>query len=179
MKRFLVCASIILVGAVIQALLVVGDPIPTQSWAFSLRVVASASVLILLVWSTFGIVDDNRLTLRLLLVTIVAVFCGILAGILNPVLALVVAVISLPVLAAAAAGPVHAVTRTIKAAPVRVFLGLAWAAVLLIVNAAVALVLGFFVTGPAAAGLTWLAFGISAAVLAIYWASLHRRAQSS
>lgn len=176
MKGVLVYTPIILVGAVIQALLVVGDPVPTTSWSFASRATASAVVLIALVWLTIGIAD-SRPSARLLLATVIAVISGIAAGILNPVLALLVALISLPILTAA--GSLKRSVQTIMLSPVRTFLGFAWAAVLLIVNAVVALVLGFFVTGPVAAGITWLVFGISAAILATYWASLHRRAHSS
>ncbi|KZF07199.1 MAG: hypothetical protein WBD41_00880 [Rhodococcus sp. (in: high G+C Gram-positive bacteria)] len=169
---------IILVGALIQALLVVGDPVPTVSWWFSVKAVASALVLIVTIWLTMGFAahTNSRFSLRLLLSVTVAVICGVAAGVLNPILALVVALVSLPVLSAAAAGPLRSVARTIRFAPLRAFFGLAWAAVLIIVNVVAALVLGFFVTGPVAAGITWLVFGISATSLATYWASLHRRA---
>lgn len=171
---------IIVVGAVMQALLVVGDPVPTMSWWFSVRVLASALVLVLMVWLTIGFAahTDARFSPRLLLAVTVAVLCGIVAGILNPILVLLVAVTSLPVLSAAAAGTLTTVTRTITFAPIRAFLGLAWSAVLIIANVVAGLVLGFFVTGPVAAGITWFVFGTSAAILATYWASLHRRAHS-
>lgn len=141
-RSLLVFLPIILVGALIQALLVVGDPVPTATWWFSARVVASASVLIVTIWLTMGFAahTDNLFSPRLLLAVTVAVICGITAGVLNPILALLVALISLPVLSAAAAGQLTKVTRTIMFAPLRTFLGLAWAAVLIIVNVAAALV---------------------------------------
>ncbi|SNS59907.1 hypothetical protein [Rhodococcoides kyotonense] len=176
MKRVLVFVPIILVGAVIQALLVVGDPVPTTSWGFMVRALASTVVSIALVWLIVGIAN-NRLSGRLLVATAVAVIAGIAAGVLNPVLALLVAVIALPVLTAA--GSLKNSIRTIRFAPIRSFLGFAWAAMLLIVDVVAALLLGFFVTGPVAAGLTWIVFGISAVILAVHWASLHRRAHAS
>ncbi|MDI9915661.1 hypothetical protein [Rhodococcus sp. IEGM 1379] len=171
----------ILVGAVIQALLVLGDPVPTTSWWFAARVLASASVLILSLWLTmsFAAHTDTPFSSRLLLAATVTVLCGIVAGILNPILPLLVAVMSLPVLSAAAAGPLKEVTRTITFAPIRTSLGLAGSAVLIIVNVVAGLLLGFFVTGVVAAAITWLVFGISATILATHWASLHRRAHSS
>jgi hypothetical protein len=180
-RGLLTYAPIIVVGAVIQALLVLGDPVPTTSWWFSVRVLASALVLILALWLTMGFAahTDGRSSPRLLLAVTVAVLCGIVAGILNPILPLLVALISLPVLSAVAAGPLRAVTRTITFAPIRTFLGFAGATVLIIVNVVAGLVLGFFVTGVVAAGITWLVFGTSAAILATYWASLHRRAHPS
>ncbi|MFD6517929.1 hypothetical protein [Rhodococcus sp. NPDC060176] len=159
----------------------VGDPVPTATWSFAARVLASVSVLVLVLWLTIGFAThtDARFSPRLLLAVTVTVLCGIVAGILNPILPLLVAVISLPVLSAAAAGPVKEVTRTITFAPIRTSLGLAGSAVLIIANVVAGLLLGFFVTGVVAAAIAWLVFGISATILATHWASLHRRAHSS
>ena len=180
-RGLLVYVPTIVMGSVIQALLVVGDPVPTTTWSFAARVLASASVLVLVLWLTIGFAahTDAGFSPRLLLAVTVAVLCAIVVGILNPILALLVALISLPVLSAAAAGPVKAVTRTITFAPIRTSLGLAGSAMLIIVNVVAGLLLGFFVTGVVAAAITWLVFGISATILATHWASLHRRANSS
>jgi len=180
-RALLTYVPIIVVGALIQALLVLGDPVPTTSWSFAIRVLSSALVLILMLTLTMGFAahTNTRFSPRLFLAVTIAVLCGIVAGILNPILPLLVALISLPVLSAVAVGPVKAVARTITFAPIRTFLGLTGSTVLIIANVVAGLLHGFFVTGPAAAGMTWLVFGISATILATYWASLHRRAHSS
>ncbi len=180
-RALLTHVPIIVVSAVFQALLVLGNPVPTISWWFSVRVLASVLVLILMLWLTMGFAayTDTRFSPRLLLAVTVAVLCGIVAGVLNPILPLLVAVISLPVLSAVAVGPLKAVARTIAFAPIRAFLGSVGSAVLIIANVVAGLLLGFFVTGVVTAALTWLVFGISATILATYWASLHRRAHAS
>lgn len=180
-RGLLAYGPIVVIGAVVQALTVIGDPVPTMSWGFSARVLVSMSVSTLTVWllMSLAVRPKARFSPRLLLAVTVAVLCGIVAGILDPILALLVALISLPVLSAAATGSVKAVIPTITFAPIRVFLGLIWAVLLMIVNVVAALFLGFFVTGPVAAGITWLLFGVSAAILTTHWASLHRRAHSS
>ncbi|MBQ7803963.1 hypothetical protein [Rhodococcus sp. (in: high G+C Gram-positive bacteria)] len=179
-RTLLTYVPVILVGAMFQALLILGDPVATTSWWFSVRVLASALVLILMLWLTMGLAThtNTRFSPRLLLAVTVTVLCGIVAGIPNPILPLLVALISLPVLSAVAAGPVKAVAQTIAFAPIRTFLGLAGSAALIIANMAAGLLLGFFVTGVVAAAITWLVFGISATILAVYWASLHRRAHT-
>lgn len=179
-----VVLPVVIVGALVQALLVVGDPTPEGAWGFALRVVVSGLAMVVALWLTVGAaataVDvDERFSIpsiRLLIGVTAAVVVGALAGVLSPILPIVVAAAGLPLLSALAVRPRTAAFRTVTYSPGRALLGFFWVAVLFFVNWVIALVLGFFVDGPVAAALTWAVFGLSTAILATYWAVLHRRA---
>ncbi|HMT50489.1 MAG TPA: hypothetical protein PKC36_10120, partial [Dietzia sp.] len=105
-----------------------------------------------------------------------AVGLGAVAGILSPVLPLVVAVAGLPALTALATTPRWSTSRSVRRSPGRVVLALGLTVLVFVVDWVLALVLGFFVGGPVSAALTWVVFGVTAAFLATHWAVLHRRA---
>ena len=178
-----VVLPVVLVGAIVQGLLVVGDPTPHVDWVFALRVVVSGLVMIVVVWLIVGVaataVDaDAGLSIpsiRLLIGVTSAVVGGALAGVLSPILPIVVAVAGLPVLSALAVRPWTAPIRMVMVSPFRTLLGFVLVATLFIVIWVTALLLGFFIAGPVAAMLTWVVFGFSTAIAATYWAALHRR----
>lgn len=179
-----VVLPVVIVNALLQAVLVVGDPTPGGAWGFALRVGASGLAMILALWLIVGAsaaaVDaDARFSIPPMTVLIgatAAVVLGVLAGVVSPILPVVVAVAAVPLLASLATRPSPGVLRTVTCTPGRALLGFFWTALLFFVNWAVALVLGFFVGGPVSAALTWMVFGFSAAILATQWAALHRRA---
>ncbi|MFN3600042.1 MAG: hypothetical protein ACK4UY_01485 [Dietzia sp.] len=178
-------APVVIVGALVQSLLVVGDPTPEGAWGFALRVVMSGLALIGALWLIVGaaataVKVDARFSMpsiRLLTGVTAAVVIGALTGVLSPILPIVVAAVALPLLSALAVEPRTTAFRTVTYSPGRALLGYLWIAVLSIVNWVIALMLGFFVAGPVAAALTWVVFGFSTAVLATYWAAMHLRAQ--
>ncbi|WP_354057243.1 hypothetical protein [Dietzia sp. 2505] len=177
-------APVVIVNALVQALLVVGDPTPGSAWGFALRVGASGLATILALWLIVGAsaaaVDAEAASVtpptRLLSGATVAVVLGVLAGVISPALPVVVAAGAVPLLTALAARPRAHALHTITCARGRALLGVFWVVLLSIVNWVIALVLGFFVGGPVSAALTWVVFGFSASILATHWAVLHRRA---
>lgn len=175
---------VVIVGALVQSLLVVGDPTPEGAWGFALRVAVSGLALIGALWLIVGAaatavkVDASfsMPSFRLLTGVTAVVVIGALAGVLSPILPIVVAAAALPLLSALAVEPRTTAFRAFKYSPGRALLGVFWTATLFVVNWVIALMLGFFIAGPVAAALTWVAFGFSTAILATYWAALHSRA---
>ncbi|MFN3340090.1 MAG: hypothetical protein ACK40Z_10385 [Dietzia sp.] len=173
-----------IVGALVQSLLVVGDPTPEGAWGFALRVVVSGLALIGALWLIVGAaatavrVDASvsMPSIRLLAGVTAVVVTGALAAVLSPILPIVVAAVALPLLSALAVEPRSTAFRTFRYSPGRALLGVFWIAMLFIANWVIALLLGFFIAGPVAAALTWVVFGFSTAILANYWAALHSRA---
>lgn len=179
-----VVSPVVIVNALVQALVVVGDPTPGGTWGFALRVGASGLAMILALWMIVGAsaaaVDAGAVSMtpptRLLSGATVAVVLGVLAGVLSPVLPVVVAAVAMPLLTALAARPRAHALHTVKCGRGRALLGAFWVALLFIVNWVIALLLGFFIGGPVSAALSWVVFGFSASILASHWAVLHRRA---
>ncbi|MGU3432395.1 hypothetical protein ACNHUS_05210 [Actinomycetes bacterium M1A6_2h] len=165
-----VVAGVVLV-VFVQTLLVVGDPVPTLSWAFVARAVASFVSVVLAFWIGFG---GGR---RVLGWTAALAALAVVAAVANPFLPVLVAVAGLLVLPVVADGAaVTSVGRTITGAPLRFVVALLVFVLAVAVTWAVALVLGLFVTGPIAAGLTWLWFGLVATAVVAQWSSLRRHA---
>ena len=159
MKRFAAVASVVVVQAVIQALLVLGDPTPTWSPTFVLLAIASAAELVLAVWLVARLVSPGpgAPLRRVLVLGVVAVAVGLLSPFAVPV----VLVLGAPWLVGASprAAPLHSA--------VLIVVGLAAAVISWIVLIAV----GFFVGGPVAAFLTWLWLGAVGAVVLWRWAA--------
>lgn len=175
--------------ALVQTLLVLGDPVATGDPSFAARVVASAAALVLMV-ATLAIaalaaVDGRPFTgagtwRRLVPVAGWTIALGVLAGAasvvaiwLGPVLLL--PGLLLPAVAAAPGNPVPPMVRAVRNAPGRALTTLVGFVLLAAVSWVIALLLGFLVTGPAAAALTWLWFGSGAAVVLCAGAALLRR----
>lgn len=169
----------IVISALLQALTVVGDPVPQSSWSFAARAFASSVIVVLSTWLIVGAVGRHRPTFRLLVAVAAAVVVGVAAGIVNPILPVLVALVALPVLTSIAVDPTQSVLRAVACSPLRSVLGVVLVAIVFFAAWLAALLLGLFVTGPVAAALTWFVFGLGTAILAAYWVSLHRRAGRS
>lgn len=179
-----VTLPVVMANALVQALLTVGDPTPETGWGFALRVTVSGLAIIVALWLVVGaaaaaVRPDEGFSappVRLLAGSALAVLLGVLAGVLSPILPIVIASAALPVLSALAATPRGAARRTLAHSPGRAALAVLGTVLVLLVNWIVALMLAFFVTGPISAALTWVVFGLSATLLAVWWATVHRRA---
>ena len=178
---------VVLGHAVLQGLLVLGDPTPEATWSFALRALVSVLAILVLVWlvvcwARVAADSDRRsgwsLARRRPAVLAWAAGLGVVAFVavlvhlyLTPV-ALLLAAFVLPQVAAAASRPVPRAFETVRQAPLRTVLSVLAFTGLLILGWVVALLLGFFVTGVLAAVVTWLWFGASTVVLACVFTAL-------
>ncbi|KQU57242.1 hypothetical protein ASG84_16715 [Rhodococcus sp. Leaf278] len=191
MRGSAVLAAVVVVSALIQALTVLGDPVPMSSLGFAGLVLASGAAVVLALWITastaLDVVDGNASGAlgRAWRRPGVLVWCVVLTGvaaalaILFPLLPAVVILVALLILPAAVDGhrhPFRAASATVGQSPGRCAVAVAVTIVAYILGWVAALVLGFFVTGLVAAFLTWVWFGATAAVLLTYWSRLYRRA---
>ena len=172
---------VVLGNAVLQALLVVGDPVPAVSWSFALRTLLSVLGILVLVWlvvcwARVAVDGDHRsgwsLAPRRVAVlawaagfAVLALVADLVHVFLTPV-ALLPAGFLLPLVAAGSRHPVGAALASVREAPLGAAVRVLAFAVLGILGLVVALLLGFFVTGVLAAVLTWLWWGASAVLLA-------------
>jgi hypothetical protein len=181
---------IIILEAAAQALLVVANPTPAVSPGFSLLVLGSAAALLVGVWLTIGAavaaIDDGTrsaiirdcgrrpvVLLWALAVGVVAVGAGLALLWLTPLVLLVGALV-LPSAARSQRPVLSAALRPVTSAPLRVVLYLIATVLLAVLTWVVALLLGLFITGPLAAGITWLWFGLVATFVLCLSSSLDR-----
>jgi len=192
-KGSVVLAAVVVVSALIQALTVVGDPVPTSSLGFAGLVAASAAALVLALWITastaLDVVDGNalgalsrawrrpRVLVWCVVLTLVAVALAVLFPLL-PVIVILVALLILPAAVDRQRHPFRAASATVRRSPGRCAVAAVVTILAYVLAWVVALVLGFFVTGILAAFVTWLWFGANAAALLVYWSRLYRRAGS-
>jgi hypothetical protein len=172
--RVLALTGVIVVNAVLQALTVLGDPVPVGSVGFVASVVASAAVLILATWSALSLVASRW---RVSLIGWVAGFVVLTAivSVLLPwvaVLPIILGAIVLPSIAAG--GPLSDGFRAYGSTPVRHSLLVLLTVVAVVLGWVGALVLGFFVTGFAANVATWVWFGVLGALVLLPWWRLAR-----
>ena len=175
--------------AVLQGVLVLGDPVPAVSWPFALRAVTSVLAIVVLVWlvvcwASTAVDGGSRSGWSLarhrtsLLVWAAALgLVAVAAALVNVLLApvtLVLAAFVLPQVAAGARNPAAAALESVRAAPLHTVGAVLTLAVLVVLGAVAALLLGFFVTGVLAAVVTWLWFGASIVVVACAFATLPR-----
>ncbi len=186
-----VLALVAVVSALVQALTVLGDPVPTSSVGFAALLLASAAAVVLALWITastaLDVVDGNvrsalgrasrrpRVLVWCVALTGVAVALALLFPLL-PVIVIVVALLILPGAADGKRHPFRAASATVRQSPGRCAVAAVVTILAYVLAWVVALVLGFFVTGVVAAFLTWVWFGANAAVLLVYWSRLYRRA---
>lgn len=180
-----VVTPVVVVGAALQALTVAGDPIPALDRAFVLRVMASFSVLVatLVVLSSvigarFG-GGGRRIGVGLVVWWTAIVALAAVLGVLSPVLSVPVAIVgAVGAPAVQADDGVAEALRVARATLWRGLLGVLVAAALALVGWVVALLLGFFVTGPVAAFFSWSCFGLVATGVLAHWARSYRAATS-
>ncbi len=181
-----VLVPLILVVAVIQSATVLGNPEPAPDWIFALLVTASLVVTIAAVAiaseAALAGVDGrpirapgSRLVLWSAVIVVAVTLVAVLLAVVTP-LAIVVALLLLPAVADGQRNPLHGLVVFTRH-PVRGVVFALVAVVVLALSWVVALLFGFFVTGPIASGLTWLWFGLVGTLLLCAAASLYRRAQ--
>ena len=175
-------------NAGIQALLVSSDPVPLMSWHFGLLAAGSAVGVWLMVWlsscAALAAIDGHPRTPGLLAHPAVAIWVvgvGVLAVAVTVLawwaapLALILGALVLPPAADGNRHPPAAAVRTVRRHPGRTAVFAIGVALLTVASWIVELLLGFFVTGPAASAATWLWLG-GLAVLVLCWScSLYRR----
>jgi hypothetical protein len=166
-------AVVVVVNAAVQALLVAFDPHQPLSLA-SLLIAAASGVLLLAAVAALWLVAERAAGLRrpvagALLRTLAAgVVTGAVSVVLPPLVPLVVAA-GCALLAAVGVRASGAVAARHPLA----FTGLSVATVLVVAAAWVLdLLLGLFVTGPAAAATSWLVVGASGTLLVCHWIAL-------
>ena len=174
-----------------QVLLVVGDPMPAASPGFVAAALASGAVFAIGLWLvsralTLAIAGEpvrwrSVLTAHPALVwAIVVVVLVVLLGLLSPYLTVVGLWFGLLVMPAASAGasnPLPAAGLTIRCQPTRAILAAVVVAVVWALGALGMLLLGFFVTGPLSAALTWIALTVLGTVVLAVWTDLYARAR--
>ena len=182
-----VFAPAVVGGAAAQAALVVGDPKPLAGVGFALLVAASALVLAasvtVIAAGALSAVDRQRWRVpgTLVLWSVVMVVVAFAASLLASPLVLLAILLALLVLPAAADGrsnPFPAGFAVFRHGAARTIGALVVALLLLLLSWLVALLLGFFITGPIAAGLTWLWFGVVGVILSCWFTVRCRRAVS-
>ncbi|WKK71490.1 TIGR03767 family metallophosphoesterase [Rathayibacter oskolensis] len=162
----------VVLNAVVQALLVIGDPDVTASPVFV--VLVAVSVLSVLVT---GVLISGRPSVRLVLWVAGILVVTALVAVVAP-WAVVVPLLGVAFLPAVAAGEARPVAATLGVLRVRVggsVLAVLGLVVIVAVGWIVALVLGFFVTRFVADLLTWLWFGASAVLVVEWFGRLYRR----
>lgn len=187
----MVLAAVVVASALIQALTVLGDPVPMSSLGFAGLVLASVAAVVLALWITastaLDVVDGNTRGAvgralrrpRVLLWCVVLTAVAVAAGVLSPLLPAVVIMVALLILPAAVDGgrnPIVTALQTVRRSPGRSVMAVVVTILAYVLGWVVALLLGFFVAGVVAAFLTWLWFGANAAALLVYWSRLYRRA---
>lgn len=174
-----------------QVLLVVGDPMPAASPGFVAVALASGAVFAIGLWLvsralTLAIAGEpvrwrSVLTAHPALVwAIVVVVLLALLGLLSPYLTVVGLWFGLLVMPAASDGasnPLPAAGHTIRRQPTRAILAAVVVAVVWALGALGMLLLGFFVTGPLSAALTWIALTVLGTVVLAVWTDLYARAR--
>ena len=191
MRGIGVLGLVAVVSALVQALTVLGDPVPTSSAGFAGLVLASAAAVVLALSITastaLDVVDSNasgalrrawrrpRVLVWCVVLTLLAVALAILFPLL-PVIVILVALLILPAVADGQKNVSRAASATVRQSPGRCAVAVVVTVAAYLLGWVVALVLGFFVTGVVASFMTWLWVGATTAALLVYWSRLYRRA---
>lgn len=173
------------VGAGLQAVLVIGDPEPLAGVGFALLVVTSWLVLtasvIVVAGAALSAVDRGPLRVpgSLIVWSAVLVLVTVGAALIAAPLVLVAVLLGLVLLPPAADGnaqPFRTGFAVFRHGALRTVGALVVATLLLLLSWAIAFALGFFVTGVLASAITWLWFGIVGVVLLCWFSARYRRA---
>lgn len=191
MRGSAVLAAVVVVSALVQALTVLGDPVPTSSLGFAGLVAASAAALVIALWITASTaldVADGKASdalgrawrrPRVLVWCVVLTLVAVALAILFPLLPAIVILVALLILPAAVDGnrnPFRAALHMVRWSPGRCAVAAVVTILAYVLGWVVPLLLGFFVTGVVAAFVTWLWFGANTAALLVLWSRLYRRA---
>lgn len=176
LRGWRVFVPVVILNAAVQALLVVGDPEPVADPLFAALVALSFVVLVaalaLVVAASDGAFNWPSGSVLLWSVVVVVAIVGL--SFVSPLLvppAIVAAALS----SAAADHPWRGFI-VFRHRPVRSILAILVALVIVAVGWVVSLLLGFFVTGALASGITWLWFGVTGVVLVCWFGARYRRA---
>lgn len=183
-----VFVPVIVATAAIQAAVVIGDPLPSPDLSFVLLTALSAAVTVLAVAlaaaGAHAAVTRTRFrapgTALVVWSAVVVLGIAVVAVLLAAVapLAIVAGIVMLPAAAAEQRNAFRGFA-VIARHPGRFVLTAFAALALIVVSWLAAILLGFFVTGPLAAGLTWLWFGfVGTYLLCVATALYHRTAHS-
>ena len=181
-----VFVPLIVVVAVIQSATVLANPQPAPELLFSLLVAASLVVTIgavaIATEAALAGVDGRpihapagRVLLWTSVIVVAVVVVSVLLAVVTP-LAIAFALVLLPAVADGRRNPLHGLVVFTRH-PGRAIVFALLALLVIALSWVVALLLGFFVTGPLAAGVTWLWFGLVGTLLLCAATSLYRRAQ--
>ena len=189
-RAWRVLVPVVIVNAVTQALTVAFRLTPTIEFAFVvlalLSFAALTASLTLIAAAAHAAAAPTTTTRRfrwpgwwLWAGATLAMFAITASGLASPLLVPVVVVLVLIVLPGVAARDQSwtAGLRMFRAAPVRASLLAVGSLLVVIVLWIIGLLLGFFVTGPVSAFVTWLAFGATGAILVCAWTSISVRAR--
>jgi len=172
--RPLLLVAIVVANAVVQGLLILGDPVPAGDLGFVALALASVVALVLAAWAALGVLTGAWKLSGLAWVAAAVLVTSVLSVLLPP-LALVGLVLALIVVPAGAAGNPLDGFRAFRRTPVRHVLAILVVVVVCVMAWAVALLLGLLVTGVAASVATWLWFGLLGVLVLGAWVTLLRR----
>ncbi len=180
LTRALVVTGIVVLNAVVQALTVLGDPVPVASLAFAGSVALSVGAIAVSAWAVVTVVYGARWRWVGLAWMLGTVILAAALSILSPFLAPIAIVLGLIVVPGVVAGdgPLGGF-RAFRTHPVRHSFGVVGVIALIVVGWAAALVLGLFVTGFAGALATWLLFGALGALVVAGWRERSRHSLTS
>ncbi len=180
LTRALVVTGIVVLNAVVQALTVLGDPVPVASLAFAGSVALSVGAIAVSACAVVTVVHGARWRWVGLAWMLGTVILAAALSILSPFLAPIAIVLGLIVVPGVVAGdgPLGGF-RAFRTHPVRHSFGVVGVLALTVVGWAAALVLGLFVTGFAGALATWLLFGALGALVVAGWRERPRHSLTS
>lgn len=170
-------AAIVVVHAAIQALLVLGDPVPSVDLVFVALALGSVAALVVASWLAVRVLvgpGGGRLLVGLSTLGVVVVASAL--SVLLPPLALIALVLGLIIVPGVAVGDAREGFRAFRRAPVRHGLAIVVVVLVFVASWAIALLLGLLVTGFAAALATWLWFGLVGVVVLGSWVRMARPA---
>ncbi|GAB2911080.1 hypothetical protein GCM10027047_06670 [Rhodococcus aerolatus] len=163
--------AVVVAHAVVQALLVVGDPVPATAPAFLGRLAASVVAVAVAGWLLARRVRPGARAARpsphALVGWLVAVVLVAAAAVVHPLVGALAVVVALPLLTGAG--------RSLRRHPGRTVVAVVLTVAALVLTWVVSLLLGLFVTGVLGAGATWLWTGLVAALLLRRWSALGTR----
>lgn len=166
MTTFLRLLGIIGAHALVQSLLILGDPVATFQWSFALTFAASFSALVVALWAITAVMAGNW-HWRVLATVVGTVALGVAAGILMPVLTPLVLTVGIA-LACCVANRVKPLDF-VRTNPVRTVIAFAGTAIGIVLLGIAAVGLGFLVTGAPGAFATWLIAGWTYAMIVRVW----------
>ncbi|MCE5288931.1 MAG: hypothetical protein LLG14_06765 [Nocardiaceae bacterium] len=166
MTTFLRLLGIIGAHALVQSLLILGDPVPTFHWSFALTFATSFCALVAALWAITAVMAGNW-DWQVLAAVVGTVALAAAAGILMPVLTPLVLTVGIA-LACCIANRVKPLDF-VRTNPVRTVVAFAGTAIGIVLLGIAAVGLGFLVTGAPGAFATWLVAGWTYVTIVRVW----------